>query len=153
MIYNIHYDVCAAIIACVSIAFLLAKKALRQTPNKILLLIFITGALASAFDIISAYSNSYVDDWSFAARDFHNYAYLLLNNAMSFFFFMYTVELTEMLFGSPNEKKIKILFSLPFLLDIVLCFLNHFTGLIFYYDEHKIYRHGYGFYALYAIAF
>ena len=84
MIYNVHYDVSAMLIAFFSIIFVIAKKGMRKRQNMILFWLLVSAFFASFFDIVSSIANSYVEDYSLFVRDVTNYAYLFTHSMMAF---------------------------------------------------------------------
>lgn len=153
MIYNVHYDVSAMAIALFGILFTVAKKGLKKRQNKILLALLVVCFFAAFFDITSSLGNSYITNWSFFWRDFHNYSYLLLHNIMPYLVSLYVVALTGMNFGRRRNAFLHRLHIVPVALGVLLLFSNLFTGAVFYYDEQRVYTHGPLFPILFVLAY
>lgn len=153
MIYNIHYDVSAMVVSLLSIIFVITKKGMYRRQNKILFSILIVGFFAALFDITSSIGNSYIVEWSYPVRDFHNYAYLLLHNAMPCMVCWYIVNLTGVRFQRGNLKRWMTFFLMPLFLMILLLFSNVFNRQIFFYDADRVYTHGSLFYILFFVAY
>lgn len=153
MIYNIHYDVCAMVISVFSIIFILIKKGFRRKQNVMLFGMFVMAFLAAFFDIFSAVCNSYAESFSDAARDFFNYGYLAIQNLLIYSFFIYVMSLTGLDYKNRNNRKLQLIVTIPFLIDLLLLCLNPFMREVFYYDLDKVYTHGWGMNVLYAVAF
>lgn len=155
MIYNIHYDVCAMVISMFSIVLALLKKGFRQKQTKVLFALFCVTVGAAFFDIISAISNSYTDQWSDIQRNAFNYVYLLLQNVMPYLvccYVVYVIGLTYRL-GTKQITKMFLKLAASLIICILLLITNPFTNFVFYFDADKVYRHGPGMYVLYGIAF
>lgn len=152
MIYNIHYDVCAMIISLFSILFVVVKKGFRKKQNKILFAMLLVVFGASFFDIFSSVGNSYVDTWSYGIRDFMNYGYLLLHNSAPYLLCCYIFRLTGLSYSKRGDKVFRFCMTVPFIAEYIVLLTNPFTKLVFYYNDNKIYSHGYGMYFLYTIA-
>ena len=144
MIYNVHYDVSAMLIAFFSIVFVLAKKGMGKTQNKILFWLLVTAFFAAFFDIVSSVTNSYVDRYSLFLRDVTNYAYLFTHSIMAFMVSSYAVSLTGLRFKSDRKKLYVTFLAAPAILIAILLGTNVFTHWVFYYDENKLYTHGPG---------
>ena len=144
MIYNVHYDVSAMLIAFFSIIFVIVKKGMRKTQNKILFWLLVSAFFASFFDIVSSVANSYVDRYSFFVRDVTNYSYLFTHSMMAFMVSCYATSLTGLRFKSDRKKLYVSCLAAPASLIVLLLFSNLFTHWVFYYDENKIYVHGPG---------
>ena len=144
MIYNVHYDVSAMLIAFFSIIFVIAKKGMRKRQNMILFWLLVSAFFASFFDIVSSIANSYVEDYSFFVRDVTNYAYLFTHSMMAFMVSCYAVSLTGLRFKSDRKRLYVSCLAAPAVLIALLLGSNVFTHLVFYYDSNKIYTHGPG---------
>lgn len=150
MIYNVHYDVCAMIIALFAVIFILAKKGMRLEQNKILFVLLVATFFASFFDIVSSIGNSYVEEWSYLSRDILNYTYLILHNGMCLLFCIYIMSVCDI---RTKCKQVSKLVVIPCTIDILILMLNPFLKWAFYYDENKVYTHSIVFNVLYFNAF
>ena len=155
MIYNIHYDICAVVISLFSVVFMLLKKGFRQRQNFILFGLFCVTLGAALFDILSSVANSYMNDWTDFSRNFMNYGYLAIQNTMPYLLCCYVVYVIGLSFrfGKKQIRLVTLLMSIPLGIIYILLLINPFTGIVFYYDENKIYSHGAGMTVMYAIAF
>lgn len=154
MIYNIHYDVCAIAISLFSIVFALTKKGYRQRQNQILLALFGVTLLTAFFDIISAVANSNAEQWSESVRYVLNYSYLGLQNIMPYLICCYVACVIGITYrvGRKKETGFFVVLSIPWIICILLLVSNPISHFVFYFDENDVYQHGFGMYALYAIA-
>lgn len=78
MIYNVSFDICAAIICVFSLFLMISKKDLHRESNRLLLLIIVAALVASIFDIWSSVGNSYVEEYSYFLRDVLNFVFLFV---------------------------------------------------------------------------
>lgn len=151
MIYNINYDIAATFIYTFILIVFCLKKELDKTSNKFFMVLAVLGIITSISDVISSIGNSYIEEWSFAARDFWNYLYLTAHNTASMIFTFYIIFLLGI-----NRKMTKRHFTLgllPYAAVVLGLCLNPFLHWIFFYDENKIYSHGLYMWLLYIISF
>ena len=151
MIYNIHYDIAAIFIYTFILIVFCLKKELNKTSNKLFLFLAFLGVITSLADIISSIGNSFIEEWSFAARDFWNYLYLTAHNTASMIFTFYIIYLLGI-----NRRMTKRHFAVslvPYLSVIFGLIANPIFHWIFYYDENKIYSHGFYMWHLYVVSF
>jgi EAL domain-containing protein (putative c-di-GMP-specific phosphodiesterase class I)/GGDEF domain-containing protein len=115
------------------------------------LAIIVVALLATVFDIVSSIAIDHPSLYSVAFRDTFNYLFLLTHNATPFMVFGYI-----WILGKQDLKKNKwlfSLFSLPYLLIIVILVLNNSLRWCFYYDENGVYTHGVMMTPLYVAAY
>lgn len=151
MIYNIDFDICALFISGFSVFFVLYKKKLRKYQNKVFFFILVSVFLTVIFDITSSVANSYPDRYSDVLKDFLNYNFLIIHNLFPISFAWYTLTVFGLHHHVSGKKM--VLYSVPFLGNLLLFALNPFTHCFFYYDQYGIYTHGSLFPYLYACAF
>ncbi len=151
MIYNINYDIAAVLIYSFIFIVFFLKKELDKTSNKLFLFLDILGIITSISDIISSIGNSYIEEWSFASRNFWNYIYLLAHNTASMVFTFYIIFLLGI--NRKMTRKKYVISFLPYATVVVGLLLNPIFKWIFYYDENKIYSHGFYMWLLYVISF
>jgi len=109
------------------------------------------GIITSVSDVISSVGNSYIEEWSIASRNFWNYLYLTVQNSASMVFTFYIIYLLGI---NRRMKKIHfIIVLLPYIIVIAGLILNPVFHWIFYYDENKIYSHGFYMWLLYVMSF
>ncbi|MBO5338007.1 MAG: hypothetical protein J6A94_12855 [Lachnospiraceae bacterium] len=154
MIYNVYFDVFAVIISFFSIILAFTKKDFWKRQNFILFILLVATFVASLLDILSSIGNSYIVEWSYGLRDVLNYGYLAVQNVMPYFFCLYIVFLIDL--DKNLSKRQRRLFhiglSIPYVVDVILLFLNHFIREVFYYDSNRVYTHDWGMIVLYANA-
>ena len=151
MIYNVNYDIASIFIYTFILIVFFLKKELDKTSNKFFMVLAVLGIITSISDVISSIGNSYIEEWSFAARDFWNYLYLTAHNTASMIFTLYIIFLLGI-----NRKMTRrhfIVCLMPYAFVIAGLLLNPFLHWIFYYDENKIYSHGLYMWLLYIISF
>jgi Response regulator containing a CheY-like receiver domain and an HTH DNA-binding domain len=152
MIYNVSFDICATIICAISLFIMLfIKKDLRKASNRILFLIIITTLVACVFDIWSSVGNSYVDQYSYAFRDFLNFTFLFVYVSTACLFAWYIITLLGI--RRRMKKPLLVLFFLPELIIFLLLVFNSTFRWIFYYDIDGIYLHGTMMYVLYGTGY
>lgn len=152
MIYNVSFDICAAIISAFSLYLILSKKDMRSSSNRLLMYIIIAELVSAIFDIWSSVANSYVMDYSYFFRDILNYIFLFTHTSTACLFAWYMI----MLLGLRHRigKALLAIFLLPEILGVVLLLaLNPVLNWVFYYDSSHIYSHGIMIYALYGAGY
>ena len=154
MIYNVYFDVFAVIISFFSIILAFLKKDFWKRQNFILFVLLVATFFASLLDILSSVGNSYIVEWSYGLRDILNYGYLAVQNVMPYLFCLYIVFLINL--DNKMSRKRRRLFhiglSIPYVVDVVLFFLNPFIRDVFYYDSNRVYTHDWGMIVLYVNA-
>lgn len=154
MIYNVYFDIFAVIISFFSIILAFTKKDFWKRQNFILFVLLVATFFASLLDILSSVGNSYIVEWSFGLRDVLNYGYLAVQNIMPYLFCLYIVFLIDL--DNKMSRKRRRLFhvglSIPYVVDVVLFFLNPFIREVFYYDSNRVYTHDWGMIVLYVNA-
>ncbi len=154
MIYNVYFDVFAVIISFFSIILAFTKKDFWKRQNFILFILLVATFFASLFDILSSVGNSYIVEWSYGLRDVLNYGYLAVQNVMPYFFCLYIVFLIDLdnNMSRRQRRRFHIGLSIPYVVDVVLLFLNPFIREVFYYDSDRVYTHDWGMIVLYVNA-
>ena len=154
MIYNVYFDIFAVVISFFSIILAFTKKDFWKRQNFILFVLLVTTFLASLLDIVSSIGNSYIVEWSYGLRDVLNYGYLAIQNVMPYLFCLYIVFLIDL--DNKLSRKRRRLFhiglSIPYVVDVVLLFLNPFIREVFYYDSNRVYTHDWGMIVFYVNA-
>ena len=154
MIYNVYFDIFAVVISFFSIILAFSKKDFWKRQNFILFALLVATFFASLLDILSSVGNSYIVEWSYGLRDVLNYGYLAVQNVMPYLFCLYIVFLIDL--DDKMSRKRRRLFhiglSIPYVLDVVLFFLNPFIREVFYYDSNRVYTHDWGMIVLYVNA-
>lgn len=140
MIYNIHYDICAIIVHVFALFFVVYKKEIRRVQNKVYLTILVTGLVTTIFDLLSAITNSYMDESKIIIGTLFNYGYLLLHNIMPILFCIYIVVVSGSYMN--KTKFFYIQLFLPTVVTAILFILNPFNNGIFYYNDKLEYSHG-----------
>ena len=151
MIYNISFDICAAIIIVFALFTLLSKKDLHKTSNKMLLLIIITSLVACVFDIWSSVGNSYIERYSYFSRDVLNGIFLFVYVSTACLFAWYIITLLGI--NHRVKKSVLALFFSPVIITFLLLALNPAFRWVFYYDENGIYSHDVMMYVLYGAGY
>lgn len=154
MIYNVYFDIFAVVISFFSIILAFSKKDFWKRQNFILFALLVATFFASLLDILSSVGNSYIVEWSYGLRDILNYGYLAVQNVMPYLFCLYIVFLINL--DNKMSRKRRRLFhiglSIPYVVDVVLFFLNPFIRDVFYYDSNRVYTHDWGMIVLYVNA-
>ena len=152
MIYNVSFDICAAIISVFSLLTMLSiKKDLHKSSNRVLLIIIITSLLACIFDIWSSVGNSYIEQYSYFYRDVLNYIFLFVYVSTACLFAWYVITLLGL--RRHMKKPLLLLFFLPEIIIFLLLALNSAFRWVFYYDANGIYSHGTMMYVLYGTGY
>lgn len=73
MIYNVNYDIAAIFIYVFILIVFFMKKEINKASNDLFFVLCCCGFIAAVSDIVSSVGNSYVEEWSYAARDVWNY--------------------------------------------------------------------------------
>ena len=154
MIYNVYFDIFAVVISFFSIILAFTKKDFWKRQNFILFVLLVATFFASLLDILSSVGNSYIVVWSYGLRDVLNYGYLAVQNVMPYLFCLYIVFLIDLDHKMSRKRRrlLHIGLSIPYVLDVVLLFMNPFIREVFYYDSNRVYTHDWGMIVLYVNA-
>ena len=110
MIYNINFDIAAL---CINIVLLLLSY-FRKTPpkhkNDFFRLMLLSNMLATVFDILSAFSISFPQNYSLAENYLISILYYLFHNYSAFLFAMYGIATDS---KRSENRKIKKFFYFP----------------------------------------
>jgi len=152
MIYNISFDICAAIISAISLLIMLfIKRDLHRASNRVLFIIIVTSFVACIFDIWSSIANSYVDDYSHSFRDFLNFTFLFVYVSTACLFAWYIITLLGI--RRRMKRLILVIFFLPNVIVFLLLAFNSAFRWVFYYDADGIYLHAPMMYVLYGTGY
>lgn len=152
MIYNVTFDICAAVIAAFSLLLICTRKDMKKDSNRLLLAVIIAELIAAVFDIWSSVGNSYVMEYSYAYRDVLNYVFLFVHTSTACLFAWYMITLLGL--KRRIGKPLLALFLLPEIVGVFLPLaLNPVLHWVFYYDAQRIYSHGVMIYVLYGAGY
>ena len=137
MIYNVTFDICAAVIAAFSLLLICTRKDMKKDSNRLLLAVIIAELIAAVFDIWSSVGNSYVMEYSYAYRDVLNYVFLFVHTSTACLFAWYMITLLGL--KRRIGKPLLALFLLPEIVGVFLPLaLNPVLHWVFYYDAQRI---------------
>ena len=77
MLYNVDFDICAVFVSIFTIFFIFFNKGIKKTENKIFLCLIISAFIASVFDTLATYVNTYIFKNGYTYMDFTNYVFLI----------------------------------------------------------------------------
>lgn len=140
MIYNVNYDIAAIFIYVFILIVFFLKKEINKASNDLFFVLCCCGLIAAVSDIVSSVGNSYVEEWSYAARDVWNYIYLTVHCLSSTVFFAYIICLLGI--NRKMHTRHYVLLSIPAVCVLGTLALNPALHWVFYYDENRIYSHG-----------
>lgn len=149
MLYNISFDICAAVITLIALYLMFFGRDLERKSNRIFLAVIIMHMISVIFDIWSSVVNSYVLDQGIFTRDFANYVFLGVHTSEAVVFFWFL--LVQLGTYAEMTRGQRMLLWVPEIVMILLpLMLNFFFPCVFYYDELGFYVHGPAMILLYA---
>ena len=150
MTYRIEFDIAAVFLTLFIMYYIVFRKGLRRHANRVYLGMLVLNFLAEISDIIGSLANNDPYYYSPLIQYFWNFLYIVTHNMMALVLIIY---LFYLIGYEKDKKKALIALSVPYVVEMLLILSNPFHGLIFYFDENRIYRHGAVFPLLYIIAF
>lgn len=149
MNYNLSYDIVAVIIIFI-LLYVYGEKCRRSGSSSRSYYFFAVSALVSTLlDIASVLIGQFSAHFSVSVIYAVNTLFLITQNLVVLLFTAYIINITDVSF---NSIKKQLIIAIPYMVDVVLLLTNLFTGLLFYVDENKVYRHNTFFPVLYVIA-
>lgn len=139
MQWNISYDICAFLILALFCGYTLIMKRFKSKLNRLYDMMCIIVLLSVVLDIIGVYFVEYVDVVSPAAVYVVKMLYMFSINAQAVGLFWYVRE-------SVGAKKrpfyVRVLNSVPFIIDAFLILSTPWLRLSIYIDENNVYHYG-----------
>lgn len=146
----IYYDIAAAVILILNIFFFYYKKYLHSRQTKLFAALLYLSLGSTIFDILTVFANGNpqaVPHWLLITL---NSLYYVCHNSIPALFALYILEMTGRIYRIHTVAK--ILFFLPWCIDVGLILSNPFTSSVFFFDETWTYRHGPTLGVFYAVA-
>lgn len=147
----INYDICAVIIYLVLIGTMILKKMTHGTDNKVFLLFLFVGAVDSIFSLSTSLWIRNVGTNQSAIIVALQGTYLAIRNLQGLMYAVYIVAITDTWHKLKKHKIGTALLLIPYILVVILLFINNFTHSIFYFDNTLGYVRGYLFLILYVL--
>ena len=142
MFYEIQYDICSILIYGFSLYYVLAYKGVKRVQNRFFALLVFNGILSAVFDILSAISLDYPELFSVAGKTTVTYIYLILHCLQAWIILMFGCYS----FAFWTDRKIRIrnqwIFATLYLVELIVLFINPFTGFAFRFDASGRYLRG-----------
>ncbi|MBQ9511566.1 MAG: EAL domain-containing protein [Lachnospiraceae bacterium] len=152
MFYEIQYDICSILIYGFSLYYVLAYKGVKRVQNRFFALLVFNGILSAVFDILSAISLDYPELFSVAGKTTVTYIYLILHCLQAWIILMFGCYS----FAFWTDRKIRIrnqwIFATLYLVELIVLFINPFTGFAFRFDASGRYLRGALYPVFYAIS-
>ena len=147
--YIVHFDAIAALLTGINLYIFYNQKKVRDTAgSRFEVLLWLTLA-SSLFSAGSSLAINQAEPFSVAIRLGVTWIFYLIHNTLPFGIARYVAALTG---KQPVRKRDRIVFSLPYLVSLVVILTNPLTGFVFRYDPDLGYRHGNGLLTLYLLA-
>lgn len=151
----IHFDICAVVILAIIAFSMRSRKMTNGTVNRIFLALLGTAFAAALFDIWSVILDNTpaAANGRLAAKYISNTGYLLMHNLTSVVYLIYIIALTDTWHKLRKNTPFKLLFIVPYAVQVICLSVNPFTQLIFRFDADGHYKRGTLFPILYICAF
>lgn len=152
---NIFLDLCAIIIVTMVIITLRFRKQTNGRSNMLFLALCFCVLLSGLTDMVSYYYDTAetVGPESLAIRLAVNYIYFYVRNFTAPLYILYVCSQTGIWHKISGGSPLQIVWGIPYLVDAILLLTNHWTQLVFYYDESFVYHRGLLMPVLYGVAF
>ncbi len=156
MVVNTYFDVCAIFIMFMLILALFARKVVKGRSNQLFLLMCFSIFITAILDCLDEWVAQRVVDpkWCCFARSAIDYAYYLIRNITGPIYILYICSILGIwyVFRLKSNRRLKLV-CIPYIIDVIVIVSNHWTKLLFYFDENMNYVRGPLMPILYVIAF
>lgn len=149
MEYLIYFDIAALFITGLLLVMNVLRRGYSTLSARLFIVLMAVTFGAAALDIGTAYTISYADRVPLALNYLINSAYLLANNASAVIFYIYVLTVTK---GKNISRAEHTIWQAVSALEVFLVALSPATTWVFYFDENRVYRHGFFFPVLYGCA-
>lgn len=149
MTYRIEFDIAAVFLTLFIIYYIIFRKGLRRHANRVYLGMLVLNFLAELSDIIGSLTNNNPEYYSPSVQFFWNFLYIYTHNLMALALIVY---LFYLIGYEHDKRRALIVLCIPYVMETILLVTNPFHGLIFYFDDNRVYLHGPVFPLLYGIA-
>ena len=152
---NIFLDLCAIIIVLMLIITLRFRKQTNGRSNMLFWALCFCVLISGLTDMVSYYYDTApnVGPESLAIRFTVNYIYFYVRNFTAPLYILYVCSQTGIWHKITGGSLLQVVWGIPYLVDVLLLLSNHWTHLVFYYDESYIYHRGLLMPVLYGVAF
>ena len=140
MHFVLHYDICAFILSAFSLFCIYIKKGIRSKQNKVFLLIIISNLFAAVADISSAIADMSSDRYSTFYLYFINSLYMIFHLIVPPLICFYLYYMLG--FRYKPHSKVPWIIASPYIVSLVLIFVNPVTKWVFFFDEEGDYTRG-----------
>ena len=150
MVYVIHYEVVGAILTFVIGAHFFGHMRLKNAQNTVFGILIVFVFMSCFFDVISAELIARADRVPITINQSMSQIYYFFQLSLPPLLFLFILGFTRKLM--PENKKIIILLSSPFVILFIIWFLNPIKGYIFYFDSSLLYHRGHYILLVYIIS-
>ncbi|PWM43051.1 MAG: hypothetical protein DBX47_07580 [Clostridiales bacterium] len=146
LIYNPYLEITSLIFLGLILFHFFKNNTVWNLQNRVYIGFVIITTIGIVFDVITAVTITYAASIPLWVNVLVNTIYYLTQLFVVAFFLLFNMVLTKTIYG--DKRKLFFFFS-PFLIFIVLLFINSFTDIVFYFDSSYNLIHGIGFYLLF----
>lgn len=130
MQYIVYFDMCAISIIIVEIVMFYLNRNIRSIQNKLFSLMLAFLFISAICDLLCGEYRNNAINMPFGMYNIILYAYFIFHSALPFLFVIYDLAMTEQIHrGILNIKS--IIFTLPFVITMVLFAVNPYTDFLF----------------------
>lgn len=143
MKWNPDFEIAAFLVEIVFLSFYYARKHIPTKQNRYFVLSLIMAFFVTAFDLLSAYVDSYYTKFPMALVHIVNVVFFISASALSVSLFLYILSLSKQL--AILKTPLFAVYCIPFVATELMALSSPFTGFFYYFDAVSGYMHGQGY--------
>lgn len=154
MTATFHLDLCAILLMTALIIGIIVRKLYRGRTNMAFLLLVVSGFLTSVFDFIAelAANDIIFSSENLVFRYIIDYLFFICRNITAPIYILYIASLMGVWYLTKKKRYLIYIWSVPYIIDLVLILGNPIFKWMFYYDSNNVYHRGPLYAILYAVA-
>lgn len=152
---SFHFDLCSILLTGVLLIAMFTRKLYKGRTNLVFFVLVVSVFLTAFFDFVAICLSSpaRIATTSLGLRACIDYLFFICRNITAPIYIAYLASLMGVWYLIKTKRFLAILWTIPFVVDVIALIINSFTGLVFYYDSDGVYTRGPLMTVLYFIAF
>lgn len=152
---SFHFDLCSILLTGVLLIAMFTRKLYKGRTNLVFFVLVVSVFLTAFFDFVAICLSSpaRITTTSLGLRACIDYLFFICRNITAPIYIAYLASLMGVWYLIKTKRFLAILWTIPFVVDVIALIINSFTGLVFYYDSDGVYNRGPLMTVLYFIAF
>lgn len=150
MLISIAFDIAGLIVLIVLLFSVVYRKMTEGLANRLFMLSIMSAMVASSFDIIAVFMDTYFTDSVVPVTISHT-GYLMFHNAQAPLHMLFLISFTDTWHKVRRNRFLKGLLAVPYTVLVLLLVSNIFTKMLFYVAPEEGYTHAWAFYSIYIL--